>query len=515
MTRTICFDAAEALRDRRFRRKLTKYEGMDFVFLLGFAGSECRDPAFIPAKKMEDLALDLGWTGKAGEEQKRKRLAKWSAPGIELIELQADGGIQINYLLDRELDEEEGGPVPSYAAANGSRNGNSSNGSGSGSAEQRSNGTDSSNSAESRHGGDRRQKGRRYSETPEAERSRRSYREKKMREAGIVSGEDLKALTGDFRGEDLKGEDLKGEDFKNLTPEAKNLTPSTSKPHALAAENSAEIAVISGSLREVSPACVGDVKNVVGDLKNSYTSDNVSNVPADKNLTQNLTAQNLTPAAKNLTAQNSVVGNGKPAAPASDRKPASPPPRPVIRADEVHVVRQIDVSAVLRATGDNPAEWKAQWVALWNHCYSHGQLRCWDEGIAYLAWRLKVSPGSGPGSIKKAGPLTRGTILPLLAKAGAPYVPVAKGEALAAGSAGSSQAADLYEPADLEEQAQAHREIMELKAIWDAEIAEGAFGTTPLQESLAASMPPSYTPLDETYQDASEFPEPAYREDLE
>lgn len=36
-----------------------------------------------------------------------------------------------------------------------------------------------------------------------------------------------------------------------------------------------------------------------------------------------------------------------------------------------------------------------------------------------------------------------------------------------------------------------------------------------IQESLAASLPPSYTPLDETYQDVSDFPESAYREDQE
>ncbi len=410
MTRTICFDAAAILHDRRFRRKLTKFEGMDFVFFLGFAASECRDPAFIPAKKMEDLALDLGWTGKAGEEQKRKRLAKWSAPGIELIEIQEDGGIQINYLLDQEFEQQEEKQQSQVHPAH-------------------SNGTSGTNGngTEKRNEGERRQQNRRYAENSAAERSRKSYWERKRQDAG-----------GDFSPD--------GE-FENLTTETENLTLSTGKPHASGEENGANFAENLTRSREVSPARAQDVKDVVGDLKDSLSSDYVSNVPREKNLTQNLTGKNLTPAGQNLTSPPLASGS----------RPPAPAIRPALRPQDVPAQRHFDVRHVLKATGDDPAKWGAQWKALWNHCCSHDNLRCWDVGVVYFAWRLKVSPGSGPGAIIVNATWLRGTILNQLEQAGAPYVSTSKGDAPPA------------EPVDPEEQARVHQEIMDIKAGWEAE----------------------------------------------
>ena len=443
--RTLCFDTTAALRDRRFRRKLTKYEGMDFVFLLGFAGAECFDPAFIPARKMEDLALDMGWTGKAGEAQKEKRLAKWSAPGIELIELQEDGGIQINYLLDQELEEEEeqalASPLHPAPSTNGSLNGNGSG-------------------ADKRNGTDRRQSNRRYKQNPNAERQRKSYWERKRKETGISSGDFAPA--GDI-------ENLTENLTESLQEETKNLTPFVSKPHAAGDENGTNSAENLTLPREVSPVRVRDVEDVVGDLNNYSNSDYVSDVERERNLTQNLTqnltAENLTDSGKNLTA----------AAPKSDIKlnargrPAAPPPRPPLSPGGIPAQRQFDVRQVLKATGDDPVKWEAQWKALWNHCQSRDQLFCWDVGVVYFAWRLKVSP---PASIKKNAPWLRGVVLNQLEEAGAPYIP----------KSGGQNVPGPVDPVDAEEEARIREEIRSLKAEWAAE-AEAQRGViTPLNE---------------------------------
>ncbi len=455
--RTLCFDTTAALRDRRFRRKLTKYEGMDFVFLLGFAGAECFDPAFIPARKMEDLALDMGWTGKAGEAQKEKRLAKWSAPGIELIELQEDGGIQINYLLDQELEEEEEqafSPSPSELSPSRT-NGNGLNSTLNSNLDSNLNGS----GPEKRNGTDRRQSNRRYKQNPTAERQRKSYWERKRKETGISSGDFAPA--GDI--ENLT---------ESLQEETQNLTPFVSKPHAAGDENGANSAenltLPREVLREVSPVRVRDVKDVVGDLNNYSNSDYVSDVEREKNLTQNLTAENLTDSGQNLTASAGKPGSGTIKLNARGR-PAAPAPRPPLSPGGIPAQRQFDVRQVLKATGDDPVKWEAQWKALWNHCQSRDQLFCWDVGVVYFAWRLKVSP---PASIKKNAPWLRGVVLNQLEEAGAPYIP----------KSGGQNAPGPVDPVDAEEEARIREEIRSLKAEWAAEEEAQRGVITPLEE---------------------------------
>ena len=113
--------------------------------------------------------------------------------------------------------------------------------------------------------------------------------------------------------------------------------------------------------------------------------------------------------------------------------------------------------------------WTRQWSALWKHCYEHDLLSCWDEGRAMFAWRLKVSPGSGPGAIRSKSKWQRGTILALLTKAGAPYVPAAP----------EPVDETPVDPAEAEE-ARADG-AGKRKALWDAEARLEA-GVTPLEE---------------------------------
>ena len=132
----------------------------------------------------------------------------------------------------------------------------------------------------------------------------------------------------------------------------------------------------------------------------------------------------------------------------------------------------------MRAVGDDPEQWRAQWLALWRHCQENDLLRCWDEGVTYIAWRMQVSPPSGPGSIGKPSKLLRGTILALLEKAGCAYVPKTRD----GGAPGAPAKAPDY---TAEEAAEIHGVVADLKAFWDAEEAGRLGGVTPLDDIAA------------------------------
>lgn len=428
MTRTLCLQTS-LRHDIRFRRLLTNHEKWDFVTLLSLA-AEGRDPSYIHPRKAALLAKEFGYNA----EKMERRLTKWAAPDIELIERQDDGGILIGFLLegDAEGDLPAGEPVDNYSLAI-SQNEHSPNG----------------------NGASPRQPRKPRSNSEDSFRSRKSYWKKQ--------GFDY---LPDGTLHELSAQETSQEPLSSQN--GQNLTVSESEPHTFAVSNGTISHTENDQnrevVREVSPVRVGDVQNVVRGSKEFKSSDYVSNVAETSHPTlssQPETSQNSNP--PNPTAQ-----------PVSARGPAAPPPRPPLAPHQLALARREDVRAVMSEVGDGQ-DWSNQWHALWKHCQANDLLRCWDQAIVIYAWRLKVSPPSGPGSIGRKGPFLRGAILTLLREEGVPYVSKAEAKA----------DAEAQGPVDAAETEGIRREVQEIKALWAAEEAQRLGAITPLTDITA------------------------------
>ena len=410
--------------DVRLMHQLRSYELRHFLILLDFA-ADLRDPTFIPAKRREALRLTLGFgSGEKGRARLRERLCRFE--GLDLIEINPDHSISLIYLLDQYLDEEDDFPPASAFTP-----------------------TTGPTGPERRQQPDRRQPGRTYSMDPAAVRQRE--RRKQLAESeGLAPKAVLQSVT-----------------FEDDV--AENVTAFSSKRHAVDGATDAQMS--QGNVtnapqnvtneRDIPHGRVGDVKNVSRGLKESYDSGDVSNVAPNPNVTTNVTpapAQNVTTHSTNVTP--GTAG------------PTPPPPRPRVPESQIPAVRRADVQLVIRETGDDPAKWKGRWNRLWNQCQAASLLRCWDEGVTIFAWRLKVSPPSGPGALRKKPQFVFGTITALMAAAGTPYEPVAH----------PGQVPEP--PVDAAEAEEIQRIMRETKALWSAEEEDARAVITPLEDIL-------------------------------
>lgn len=347
MSRQTCFDSQRALHDPRLHRMLTGYEFRHFFQMLCFVNAECRDPAFIPARlaRWEEggpaprLALELGLNRALYE----RRLEKWSRERIELIEVQADGGLLLTYVLDQD-DEDD--PEIEEAARAGTGNGMNSNGT-------------------------PRQPRRRYSMAPSAIRARDAYRRRQAAQNGETlarNGEMSAAQNGEVSAPPAR--EVLGE----------NLTPGEYKPHAstlgFAGAGPSKPNEMRAGLREVPRVRVDIDSEQEISLKSSESRVDIDIDAENANLTK--------PHASNLTLPAPSTATLPPA--------ANDPPAPTLPdgASSVRVRRKLAVDNVLKCTGDSPAN-RGLWIMYWNACNERGQLPLWDQAISMLATEMKRS----------------------------------------------------------------------------------------------------------------------------
>lgn len=312
---SLCLPSSFA-HDMRLMRMLSAHEFRHLLQVFDFALNSCQSYT-IPARRREELRYTLG----INQAKFEKRLEKWSSPEIDLIEIDEDGALYLTYLADQSQGQSAGGDAPS--SGNGLT--------------------------------PRLQEGRRYSNSPEAERQRAAYRRKNGNGYGSGAAPDEppnSAANGD------SGMTPMREAFeKNLT---QNLTPSESKPHASALgfdENQREVFRV--RVRDVIVSEKEDHK-VISDSGDVIDIDNVEAATKTSRKTSRL-----------------------------ESPPLPVPASPGLAAEVDRVIRNQAVSAVLRDTGDSPKN-RGLWVHLYTACDACGLIEeIWRGSVLDLAERLK------------------------------------------------------------------------------------------------------------------------------
>lgn len=393
--RLSCVNADRARYDRRLRRKMNGYEFRDFIFTCWFAAAECRDPAFIPTRKLADLAMDLGMTGKHGQAKFAQRLEKWSS--IDLVQHEKDG-LQINFVIDQEDDEEE--DVIAYSPGGNGYipNGHTQNGH-----TQNANGSNGHNNGQNIQSKPRKA----YSNHPDAVRQRDSRRLRKMQLSGTEMQdvtnpdvtENVTPIESECHGFELQSSPEMSQNAAGVVTE--NVTQNVTNSRDILARVSPNVNV-SGVREYLNSSESGDVY-----VQTRAMSQKMSHPEMSQPSLENVA--NVAPPPSNVP---------PPAAPSIS--PTWPGGRPVLRPGfervDLDMQQHKDMEAAVRLTGDRQPITLRFWRNLWKHCQQNNSLSCWDMALEITADEMKTAPGS----VGKPGAYFQNTVRNLLRDNGVP-----------------------------------------------------------------------------------------------
>lgn len=368
--------------DVRLMYQLRSYELRHFLILLDYA-SDRRDPTFIPAKKREEVRLIMGFgNGDKSRDKFDARLARFEE--LDLIEIGQSGSILISFTYDKQIEEDEDDGMSPVASPTNST-------------------LPVPSGQERRQQPERRQKGRVYSMSDDAQRQRLS-RASRAEPQVVVPAPNV---------------------TENVTAIPESVTALESKRHAVEPQHAAETSQQNVTkARDVSALPLAGVSpnvNVSGedDYKIISDSGDVSNVAAKTSQTE--MSQNVTASSgSDVTA--SSGGNGA----APGEKPARVLLRPGFEDVDWQAQMMRDVEKAVGLAQDRKS--RGFYIAVWKHCYAAGALTCWDAAVQILTSKItseaRIGPPPGqPGHfpVSAYGKSLNATLMNLLRDNGTPF----------------------------------------------------------------------------------------------